>query len=90
MSTPNSIQQVLVYNGQAVAEKRAAALQSEREARRAAEGKAAGADATRLADGRLRRAAERKVTTMPPPPPPRFHFASSGTLIADIGAGVRG
>lgn len=46
---------------QAAAEKRAAALQTEREARRAAEGRAGEADAARLADGRLRRAADRKV-----------------------------
>lgn len=47
---------------QAAAEKKAAALQSEREARRVAEAAAAEADATRQADGRLRRAAERRVS----------------------------
>ena len=46
---------------QAAVEKKAAALQTERDARRAAEAKAADADAARQADGRLRRAAEKKV-----------------------------
>lgn len=46
---------------QAALEKKAAALQAEREARRAADAHAAEAEAARQADGRLRRAAERKV-----------------------------
>jgi hypothetical protein len=47
---------------QAAAEKKAAALQVEREARRAAEARATEAEAARQADGRLRRAAEKNVS----------------------------
>jgi hypothetical protein len=53
---------------QAAADKKAAALQVEREARRAAEARATEAEAARQADGRLRRAAEKNVRALAPPP----------------------
>jgi hypothetical protein len=64
------LQDMLVYNQkyiiwvllQAAAEKKAAALQVEREARRAAEARATEAEAARQADGRLRRAAEKNAS----------------------------
>ena len=53
---------------QAAAEKKAAALQVEREARRAAEARATEAEAARQADGRSRRAAEKNARALASPP----------------------